>query len=285
MFWTGCSRKKGLTPTTKTWMTCRQNLSISERGQLRLRQWRLILRKNRPLLMQVGDWSASSEICHLLRHVLPAYWKKSVEDKEKKRAKKRKAVHIILPEEEQLGIMEYFSRNLEAPEQMISVKNSVCVEVFGETAGRRLLRLNNLKWGRGARLKLQMIPARMSLDSILQYASVKLKLNSKKKRHIKDCHNHGTHDRREDRTHQDIQEHQGTSSEDGEGSSGADTGTREDREEAHFFAFVADNKKEHGQDKSKWRRAPRRGGMGKSPHRIGDPLLSSKEYREEHDGC
>ena len=60
--------------------------------------------------------------------------------------------------------MENFRRNLGAPEQMISLKNSVYVEVLGKTAGGRLLRLNNVEWRRGEELNLQMIPARMSLD-------------------------------------------------------------------------------------------------------------------------
>ena len=46
--------------------------------------------------------------------------------------------------------------------------------------------------------------------------------------------------------------------------------TREDHEEADFLAFVADNTKEHGQEK---------------PRRIGNPPLSFKEYWREHDGC
>ena len=41
----------------------------------------------------------------------------------------------------------------------------------------------------------------------------------------------------------------------------------------------------HRQDKSKWRRAPPRGAMGKLPQRFGNPRLSFKEYRREHDGC
>ena len=84
---------------------------------------------------------------------------------------------------------------------MISLKNSVYVEALGETAGDRLLQLNNVKWRRGEKLKLQMIPARMSLDSIIQYVSVELKLSSKNKPNIKDRRNHGNHDRREDRSH------------------------------------------------------------------------------------
>ena len=204
-----------------------------------------------------------------------------MEDEEKKRAKKRMAVRIMSPEEQHPGIMEYFRRNLGAPERMISLKNSVYVEVFGETAGGRLLRLNNVEWRRGEKLKLQMIPARMSLDSIIQYVSVELKLNSENEVHIQDRHNHGNHDRREDRHHPEVQDDRGGSSED----AGGESMTREDHEEAHFFAFVAHNTKEHGQDKSKWRRAPPRERMGKPPRRIGNPPLSFKEYRREHDGC
>ena len=40
---------------------------------------------------------------------------------------------------------------------MISLKNSEYVEVFGETAGGPLLRLNNVELRRRERLKLQMI--------------------------------------------------------------------------------------------------------------------------------
>ena len=116
-----------------------------ERGELRLREWRGYLRKYRRLLKQVEHWSESGEFRHLLRDVLPAYWKKRVEDEEKKRAKKRMAVRIMSLEGQHPGIMEYFRRNLEAPERMISLKNSVYVEVFDETAGARLLQLNNVE--------------------------------------------------------------------------------------------------------------------------------------------
>ena len=61
--------------------------------------------------------------------------------------------------------------------------------------------------------------------------------------------------------------------------------TPQDHQEAYFFAFVAHNMKEHGQDKSEWRRAPPCGEMGKPPERIGNPPLSFKEYRRKHDGC
>ena len=150
-----------------------------ERGELRLREWRGYIRKYRRLLKQDEDWSESGEICHLLQDVLPAYWKKRVEDEEKKRAKKRMAVRIMSPEEQHMGIMVYFRRNLGAPERMIPSNNSVYVEVFGETAGGRLLRLHNVEWRHGEKMKLQMIPARMSLDSIIQYVSIEVKLNSK----------------------------------------------------------------------------------------------------------
>ena len=113
------------------------------------------------------DWSESSENCHLLRDVLPWYWKKRVEDGEKKRAKKRLAVRIMSPEDQHPSIMEYFRRNLGEPDRMLSMKNSVYVEVFGDKAGGGLLRLNNVEWQRGEKLRMQMIPARMSLDSIL----------------------------------------------------------------------------------------------------------------------
>ena len=105
-----------------------------KRGVLRLRDWRRYLLRYRRLLKQVGDGWESGEIRHLLRDVLPAYSKKRGEDEEKKRAKKHMAVHIMSPEEQNPGIMEYLRRNLGEPERMISLKNSVYVEVFGGTA-------------------------------------------------------------------------------------------------------------------------------------------------------
>ena len=128
-----------------------------------------------------------------------------MEDEEKRRAKRRMAVHIMSLEEQHPGIMEYFRRYLGAPARMISLKNSVYVEVFGETARGRSLRLNNVEWRHGEELEFQMIPARMSLHSIIQYMSVELKLNSKNEAHIKDCHNHGNHDRHDDRHHREVQ--------------------------------------------------------------------------------
>ena len=59
--------------------------------------------------------------------------------------------------------------------------------------------------------------------------------------------------------------------------------TREDHEDADFFAFVAHNTKAYCHDKGKWRKAPP--GQGKEPWRIGNPPLSFTEYRREHGGC
>ena len=89
---------------------------------------------------------------------------------------------------------------------------SMYVVVLGETAVGRLLRPNNVEWRRVKKLKLQMIPPRMSLDSIIQYMSVELKLNSKNKAHINDRHNHGNHDRRQDGPHREVQDDRSGSS-------------------------------------------------------------------------
>ena len=60
------------------------------------------------------------------------------------------------------GIMEHFLRNLGKPDHMVSLKNSVYVEVVGDTAGERLLRVNDVEGRRGEKLKMQPIPARMN---------------------------------------------------------------------------------------------------------------------------
>ena len=67
-----------------------------------------------------------------------------MQDKEKEQAKKRMAVRIMLSEDQHPRIMEYFRRNLGEPDRMISMKNSVYVELVGDTARGRLLRLSNM---------------------------------------------------------------------------------------------------------------------------------------------
>ena len=223
-----------------------------DRGELRVREWNRYLRKYRRSLKLVEDWNESSEIRHLLKDVLPGHWKKKVEDKEKKRAKKRVAVRIMAAEDTHAGIMEFFRRNLCEPNRMLGLKNAVYVEVFGDTMGQRLLRLNNAEWRRGEPLRIEVIFARMSLDEIVKYITVELKLNAKNEAHVQDRHGHGQRGHREDRHHREIQEDTANSAEDGSGT-GQDhwTGSREDHEEAHFFAFVAHNVRDHGQDRSK----------------------------------
>ena len=253
-----------------------------DRGELRVREWNRYLRKYRRSLKLVEDWNESSEIRHLLKDVLPGHWKRRVEDEEKKRAKKRVAVRIMAAEDTHAGIMEFFRRNLREPNRMLGLKNTVYVEVFGDTMGQRLLRLNNVEWRRRERLRMQVIFARMSLDEILKYITVELKLNAKNEAHVQDRHGHGQQGHREDRHHREIQEDTANSAEDGSGS-GQDHWSREDHEEAHFFAFVAHNVREHGQDRSRWNRVgPKK---SREPRRIGNPPLSFREYRSQHDGC
>ena len=205
-----------------------------------------------------------------------------MEDEEKKRAKKRLAVRIMAAEDTHAGIMEFFRRNLGEPNRMLGLKNAVYVEVFGDSMGRRLLRLNNVEWRRVEPLRMQVIFARMSLDEIVKYITVELKLNAKNEAHVQDRQGHGQRGHREDRHHREIQEDTANSAEDGSGS-GQDHWSQEDHEEAHFFAFVAHNAREHGQDRSRWNRVgPKK---SREPRRIGSPPLSFREYRSRHDGC
>ena len=162
-----------------------------DRGELRVREWNRYLRKYRRCLKLVEDWNEASEIRHLLKDVLPGNWRRRVEDEEKKRAKKRVAVRIMAAEDTHAGIMEFFRRNLGEPNRMLGLKNAVYVEVFGDSMGQRLLRLNNVEWSRGEPLRMQVIFARMSLDEIVKYITVELKLNAKNEAHVQDRHGHG----------------------------------------------------------------------------------------------
>ena len=214
-----------------------------DRGELRVREWDRYLRKYRRCLKLVEDWNEASEIRHLLKDVLPGNWKRRVEDEERKRAKKRVAVRIMAAEDTHSGIMEFFRRNLGEPNRMLGLKNAVYVEVFGDSMGQRLLRLNNVECRRGEPLRMQVIFARMSLDEILKYITVELKLNAKNEAHVQDRHGHGQRGHRRDRHHREIQEDTANSAEDGSGS-GQDHWSREDHEEAHFFGFCGAQREE-----------------------------------------
>ena len=258
-----------------------------ERGELRVREWNRYIRKYRRSLKLVEDWNEASEIRHLLRDVLPGHWKRRVEDEEKKRAKKPVAVRIMASEDTHAGIMEFFRRNLGEPSRMLGLKNAVYVEVFGDTMGQRLMRLNNVEWRRGEPLRMQVIFARMSLDEIVKYITVELKLNAKNEAHVQDRQGQGHRGHREDRHHREVKGDTVGTAEEGSGS-GQDLWTAttpEDHEGAHFFAFVAHNMKENGQDRSRWNRLDPRTKNSREPRRIGNPPLSFREYRSQHTGC
>ena len=233
------------------------------------------------------DWNEASEIRHLLKDILPGHLKRRMEDDEKKRAKKRVAVRIMASEDTHAGIMEFFRRNLGEPSRMLGLKNAVYVEVFGDTMGQRLMRLNNVEWRRGEPLRMQVIFARMSLDEIVKYITVELKLNAKNEAHVQDRQGQGHRGHREDRHHREVKGDRVGTAEEGSGS-GQDlwtATTQEDHEEAHFFAFVAHNMKENGQDRSRWNRLDPRTKNRREPRRIGNPPLLFREYRSQHTGC
>ena len=225
-----------------------------KRGELRLPAWRNCLRKYRQKLRMVDDWNELLEIWHLLKDVLPHYWKTKVEDEEKKRFKKRLTVKIMYGPQYHGRLQKYFRRNIGELERMISMRQSLYVEVFGEPAGQRLFRLHNEVWMKNEHLlSLREIPARMSLESIVQYISVELKLNKNNEAGLKDQYdriddyNYRGHDdrQRQYRQHGEI---------DGDGAlMNEDTKdidmdvTNNEQTEYHFFAFVAENTKTFGQ--------------------------------------
>ena len=195
-----------------------------------------------------------------------------MEDEERKRAKKRVAVRIMASEDTHARIMEFFRRNLGEPSQMLGLKNAVYVEVFGDTMGQRLTGLNNAEWRCGELLSMQVIFARMSLDEIVKYITVELKLNAKNEAHVQDRQGHGHRGHREDRQHREVKVDTVGTAEEGSGSSQNlwTPTTREDHEEAHFFAFVAHNMKEDGLDRSRWNRLdPKFNKNRKEPRKIG----------------
>ena len=127
--------------------------------------------------------------------------------------------------------------------------------------------------------------------TIVQYASVELKLNSKREAHIQDRHGHGNRERRDNQNYRAIHEYptvggdrcKDPGSEDGKMSSGGEYMTREDHEHAYFFAFVAHNTKAYGHEKASSTKALAR--QGNEPRGIGNPPLSFTEYRRKHGGC
>ena len=158
---------------------------------------------------------ARSETCS--RTSPPGHWRKKVEDQEKKRAKKRVAVRIMALEDTHARIMQFFLRNLGEPSRMLGLMNAFYVEVFGDTMGQRLMRLNNAEWRRGEPLRIQVIFARMSLDEIVKYITVELKLNAKNEAHVQDREGHGHRGHREDRQHREVKEDTVGTAEEGSG--------------------------------------------------------------------
>ena len=226
------------------------------------------------------DWNEASEIRHPLKDVLPGHWKRRVEDEEKRRGKERVAVQIMASGETHAGIKEFFRRNLGEPSRMLGLKNAVYVEVFGDTMGQRLMRLNNVEWRRGEQLRMQVIFARMSLDEIVKYITVELKPNAKNEAHVQDRQGPGHRGHREDCHQREVKGDVVGTAEEGSGS-GQDLWTAtapEDHEEAHFFAFVAHNMKENWQDRSRWNCLDPRTKNRREPRRIGNPPLSFREY-------
>ena len=258
-----------------------------ERGELRVREWNRYIHKYRRSLKLVEDWNEASEIRQVLKDVLPGHWKRRVEDEEKKRAKKRVAVRIMASQDTHAGKMEFFRRNLCEPSRMLGLKNAVYVEVFGDTMGQRLMRLNNVEWRRGELLRMQVIFARMSLDEIVKYITVELKLNAKNEPHVQDRQGQGHRGHREDRHQREVKRDTVGTAEEASGS-GQDVWTvttPEDHEEAHFSAFVAHNMKENVQDRSRWNRLDPRTKNRREPRRIGNPPLLFCDYRSQHTGC
>ena len=258
-----------------------------ERGELRVREWNWYICNHRRSLKLVEDWNEASEIRHLLKDVLSGHWKRRVEDEENKRAKKRVAVRIIASEDTHAGIMEFFRRSLGEPSRMLGLKNAVYVEVFGDTMGQRLMRLNDVGWRRGAPLRMQVVLASMSLDEIVKYITVELKLNAKNKAHVQDRQGQGHRDHREDCHHREVKGDTVGTADEGSGSRQDlwTATTPEDHEEAHFLAFVGHNIKENGQDRSRWNRLDQRTKNRREPRRIRNPPLSFGEYRSQHNGC
>ena len=150
------------------------------------------------------DWNEASEIRHLLKNVLPGHRKRRVEDEEKKRAKKRVAVRIMASEDTHAEIMEFIRRNLGEPSRMLGLKNALYVEVYGDTMGQRLMCLKDVEWRRGEPLRMQVIFARMSLDEIVKYITVELKLNAKNEAHLQDRQGQGHRSHREDRHQREV---------------------------------------------------------------------------------
>ena len=150
------------------------------------------------------------------------------------------------------------------------------------------MRLNNAEWRREEPLRMQFIFARMSLDEIVKYITVELKLNAINEAQVQDQHGPGHRGHREDRQHREVQGDTVGTAEEGSGSGQnlQTATTREDHEEAHFFAFVAHNMKEHAQDRCRWNRLDQRSNKGcREPQRIGNPPHLFREYRSQHDGC
>ena len=128
------------------------------------------------------------------------------------------AVRIMASEDTHAGIMEFVRRNLGEPSRMLGLKNAVYVEVFGDNMGQRLMRVHNVEGRRGEQLRMQVIFARMSLDEIVKYITVELKLNAKNEAHVQDRQGQGHRGHREDRHQREVKVDTVGTAEEGSGS-------------------------------------------------------------------
>ena len=101
---------------------------------------------------------------------------------------------------------------------MMGSENAVYVEVFGDTMGQRLMRLNRVEWRRGEQLRMQVILADMSLDKIMKYITVELKLNAKNEAHVQDRQGQGHRGHREDHHQREVKGDTVGTAEEGSGS-------------------------------------------------------------------
>ena len=251
--------------------------------EIRLRNWRDFRGQYTLFRRNVEDWNEGDEQARLLS-MLPEAWIKRVTKEEAKRAKSNHTVKMMLPKEYHTNVVAWTKKNVTQDVKRHSLRNALLITITGDRKKTAMWRLDECDVG-GQTIRLQVIPARMSCDEILEWVGEEVPKEYPNLHHTRGL-------RPGDRDVNYVGEGSGgEAAMDQAGADGDealdDDGDDDEPAETAVCAFVANNLNT-GSNQGSWK--PLQKGWKKKekkePCRIGDPPLSFGEFiRAPPQGC
>ena len=99
---------------------------------------------------------------------LPEAWIKRVTKEEAKRAKSNHTVKMMLPKEYHTNVVAWTKKKVTQDVKRHSLRNALLITITGDRKKTAMWRLDECDVG-GQTIRLQVIPARMSCDEILEW--------------------------------------------------------------------------------------------------------------------